>query len=84
MSRFNYSEDEKVINRVLKYNQDESETVLNDEAKHSTRKMADNNVDSSIELLKSLGYGLELTSTINSINTREHKKQIEHKPQIRD
>ena len=84
MSRFNYSEDEKVINRVLKYNQDKSETVLNDEAKHSTRKMADNNVDSSIELLKSLGYGLELTSTINSINTREHKKQIEHKPQIRD
>ena len=56
MSRFKYTQQEKEINRVLKHNQDVSLDMLNDTAMSATRKSADENIASAIDLLKSLGY----------------------------
>ena len=55
MSRFKYSDDELDINKVLKMNQDNSDALLNDLDMKHTRSVADSNIDSSIELLRSLG-----------------------------
>lgn len=55
MSKFNYNDTEREINKVLKMNQDLSQQLLNDNQLNATRNTADTNIQSSMELLRSLG-----------------------------
>jgi len=53
---FEYTEQEKRRNKILKYNLDESLKLQNDEELHRIRNEADSNISSSKKLLQSLGY----------------------------
>ena len=57
MSEFQYTKEEKELNKVLKYNQKFSENLLNEEDYKKTRNSADESINSSERLLKELGYG---------------------------
>lgn len=83
MGKFKYTEEEKEVNKVLKYNQQMSEQVLRDKELSRTRMDADDNINSSEELLMSLGYHKEvLASKEQSIRVSSSKK-LEHRPQIK-
>ncbi len=56
MSKFNYSESEQQLIKVIKMNQDDSNQLLNCNNDISYQKATDNAVASSIDLLNSLGY----------------------------
>ncbi len=56
MSKFKYSENCKNI-------------IINDEEILNTRKQADDNIESSIELLRSLGKGKEVEQVISNIES---------------
>ena len=60
MGSFKYSTDELNINKVLKMNQDNSTALLNDPSMDISRKAADNNIESSIELLRLLGRNKDI------------------------
>ena len=60
MSRFEYTDEELKINKVLKMNQDMSKELMSDESLASTRLSADDSIASSMELLKSLGKRKEV------------------------
>lgn len=77
MSRFKYSDDEMQINKVLKMNQDITNSIYSDKDLINTRNQADSCIDSSIELLKSLG---------KSVPPRKESStfQLEHRPQIEE
>ena len=60
MSRFRYSDDEMDINKVLKMNQDTSDSLLGDSDLKASRSAADSNIDASLELLRSLGKEKEI------------------------
>lgn len=47
MSAFQYTKEEKELNKVLKYNQKLSENLLNEEDYKKTRNSADENINSS-------------------------------------
>lgn len=55
MSRFKYSADEMDINKVLKMNQNISTALLEDTDMEKIRSDADSSINSSLELLGSLG-----------------------------
>lgn len=83
MGRFKYTEEEKEVNKVFKYNQQISEQVLCDKELGQTRMDADDNIISSEELLMSLGYHKEvLASKEQSIKVSSSRK-LEHRPQIK-
>lgn len=70
MGRYNYSEDEERLNKVLKMNQDMSDAMLNDNAIKETRQNADNAIASSMELLKSLGIDRDLKISTEARNEK--------------
>lgn len=82
MSRFKYSDDELDINKVLKMNQDNSDALLNDLDMKHTRSVADSNIDSSIELLRSLGKNKEIIELSNEIKNKKEDRKLEHRPQL--
>lgn len=82
MSRFKYSSDELDINKVLKMNKDVSKSLLGDSELKKTRNSADNNIASSIELLRSLGKNKELTKLSTKISESNHNRTLEHRPQL--
>lgn len=84
MSRFKHSESEKDINKVLKMNQDVLKSIENDPDLISTRKSADKNIDSSMELLSSLGIGDDLANLTSNIKESNHEKKLEHKPIVEE
>lgn len=82
MSRFKYSDDEMDINKVLKMNQDKSTSLLGDPNLKATRNKADGNIDSSLELLRSLGKDKEILKLSTEIAERGHDRPLEHRPQL--
>lgn len=60
MGKFKYSREEEKINKVLKMNQERSQKLLKDEGITTSRLSADKNIQSSEQLLKSLGLHQEL------------------------
>lgn len=64
MGRYKYTEDEKDINKVLKFNELRSNEVR--ESLNNVATSADKLINESEELLKSLGYGKELLLTKNT------------------
>lgn len=80
MSKFKYSKDELDMNKVLKMNQDVSKSMMQDEEVTSVRNNADSNIESSLELLRSLGKNKEVLKMSTNITTREKDTRLEHRP----
>ena len=77
MSQFNYTDEEKNINRVLKMNRDSSNQLLSGLQSSTQRNEADSNINDSVALLRSLGYSKDVDKIFSE------KKSVEyiHKPQ---
>ena len=80
MSRFKYSDEELDINKVLKMNQDISTAMIQDLEMDEVRQCADANIESSLELLHSLGIGKEVLKLSTEIATKDKGGNIEHRP----
>ena len=55
MSKYEYNQEEEKILKVMKLNQDESLSLLNDASMKTTRNNADKTIQDAVSLLKSLG-----------------------------
>lgn len=82
MSRFKYSNDEMDMNKVIKMNQDISYSILNNQDKEESRKLADSNIDSSLELLRSIGKDKEVLKLSSEINKKDKERKIKIRPEI--
>lgn len=82
MSRYKYSDDEMNINKILKMNQDISTLLLEDSDLEVSRSAADTNIDSSSELLCSLGRKKEIYKLFTEIEEKDHDRLLEHRPQF--
>lgn len=82
MSRFKYSDDEMDINKVLKMNQDRSKAMQENPELKEVRQKADRNIDSSLELLHSLGKEETANKLSKEIAERGHDRPLEHRPQL--
>lgn len=84
MSKFKYSNQEKNINKILKMNQDKSKELLSNSSKSSTRKDADVNIDSSIELLRSLEKAASVEKLSSEIDKKSNDRKLKNRPVIDD
>lgn len=82
MSRFQYSEQEKNLNKVLKMNQDRSLSLKNDSDMAATRQTADAAIDSSLELLQSLGRTADVEKLKQEIAAQGTQRPLEHRPEL--
>ncbi len=82
MSRFKYSDDEMDINKVLKMNQDILNSLSNDTDMNKSRREADSNIESSLELLKSLGKSKEILKISAEIKENTNSRKLEHRPKL--
>lgn len=80
MGRFKYSDSEMDLNKVLKMNQDESESLLRNPELSKLRKQADGNIMSSIELLRSLGKSADSDELSSQIAHQQDYKKIAQRP----
>lgn len=82
MSRFQYSEQEKNLNKVLKMNQDRSLSTKNDSDTATTRQAADAAIDSSLELLQSLGRTADVEKLKQEVAAQGTQRRLEHRPEL--
>lgn len=82
MSRFNYTKEEMEINKVLKMNQDISTSLLNDSSRSFIRNQTDENIGSSLELLRSLGKDKEIIKLSESVKNSTTNKKMENSPKV--
>ena len=82
MGRFKYSKDELDMNKVLKMNQVVSADMMSDQEKTTTRKQADANIDSSIELLRSLGRNRDVLKVSTDVMEKNHDRKLDHTPTL--
>lgn len=82
MSKFKYSDDEMNVNKVLKMNQNISSLLTDNTDIHASRISADSNIESSTELLRSLGKNKELINLSTEISNKNFDRPLEHKPQL--
>ena len=82
MSRFKYSNEEMAFNKVLKMNQDISTSLLADSDLKATRRIADSNIESSLELLCTLGENKKIHKLSTEISEKEHDRRLERRPQL--
>lgn len=80
MSRFKYSNDELDMNKVLKMNQDVSQSMLTDQQISQTRNSADINIEASLALLRSLGKEGDVLNLSSDIASKEKNIYLEHRP----
>lgn len=80
MSRFKYSSDELDMNKVLKMNQDVSQSMLTDQQISQTRNNADINIEASLTLLRSLGKEREILNLSADIASKGRDRHLEHRP----
>lgn len=79
MSRFKYSCGELDMNKVLKMNQDVSQSVLDDYQMSQTRNCAECNIDASMALLSSLGKEMEVSKLSENICSKDNSR-LAHRP----
>ena len=77
MSRFKYSADEMDINKVLKMNQNISTALLEDTDMEKIRSDADSSINSSLELLGSLGKNKKIQQLSAEIAKKSQNKPLE-------
>lgn len=81
MDLFKYTAEEKEINKVLKYNQNVSNEIINDAEMRQSRQKADGSISSSEELLFSLGYSKEILEA-KEYSLKQVSHKLEHRPQV--
>lgn len=84
MSEFQYTKEEKELNKVLKYNQKFSENLLNEEDYKKTRNSADESINSSERLLKELGYGKELSNVKRNTQNTTRDSKLQHSSELEE
>lgn len=84
MSAFQYTKEEKELNKVLKYNQKLSEDLLNEEDYKEARNSADENINSSEKLLKELGYGKEISDVKRSTQNISKNLKLQHSSDVEE
>lgn len=84
MSKFDYTDEELQINKVLKMNQDISMELLSNPDLANTRSTADDSIASSMALLQSLGKGKEVKDLSSQIKAKEKDRKLEHRPILED
>lgn len=82
MSRFQYYEQEKELNKVLKMNLDNSLSLQNDPDLAATRQQADAAIASSLELVKSLGKDTEAAKLTQEVKAQGKTRKLEHHPEM--
>lgn len=82
MSRFQYSEREKNRNKVLKMNQERSNSIRNDSDLTDIRQTADAAIDSSLELLQSIGKTADIEKLKQEITDRGTCHQLDLRPEL--
>lgn len=82
MSKFNYTDAELQMNKVLKMNQDISLTLLSDKSLANTRAVADDNIASSIALLKNLGKEKAVNQLTAQVEENGKERKLEHRPKL--
>ena len=80
MSRFKYSSDELDMNKVLKMNQDISQAMLNDGTMSQARSSADDSIEASLALLRSLGKGKEVAQLSADVAAKGKSHPLEVRP----
>lgn len=80
MSKFEYSDEELALNKLLKMNLDVSSLLLHNSEVDSTRRDGDTNISASIELLRSLGKGASIERLSSEIDSKQKNKKLEHQP----
>lgn len=76
MGRFKYSDDEMDLNKVLKMNLDESESLLGDPELSRVRTEADERIEASMELLRSLGKSAQIDELSSQIKSQNGHRKI--------
>lgn len=82
MSRFQYSEQEENLNKILKMNQGRSLTLKNNSTMAATRRTADATIDSSLELLQSLRKHVDVEKLKPEIAAQRKERRLEHRPEL--
>ncbi|MEG1531413.1 MAG: hypothetical protein RSC15_07300 [Lactococcus sp.] len=77
---FEFTDDEKQINKVLKMNQNQSTKLLEDELLESTRKSVDLAIDSSESLLRSLGHGDKVDAAKKQALGMPKNRNLQNRP----
>lgn len=80
MGRFQYSDAEMGLNKVLKMDLDESEALLKDSELLKVRENADENIASSMELLRSLGKSAQIDELSSKIISQNGHRKMENRP----
>ena len=80
MSRFTYSNDELDMNKILKMNLDDSQSMLVDESISQSRRNADSSIEASLALLRSLGKHEDIAKLSADVGAKEKDRQSEHRP----
>lgn len=84
MSKFQYTDEELKVNKVLKMNQDMSGKLLSDPGLTSARSSADDSIAASVALLQSLGKGEEVGKLLSQVEAKGKDRKLEHRPQIEE
>lgn len=71
MSRFTYSNDELDMNKILKMNLDDSQSMLVDESISQSRRNADSSIEASLALLRSLGKHEDVAKLSADVGAKE-------------
>lgn len=82
MGRFKYSDDEMELNKVLKMDLDESESLLRDSELLRSRAEADERIASSMELLRSLGKSSQVADLSSQIKSQSVHRRMDKRPVI--
>lgn len=84
MSQFKYSDEEKELNKILKLNQIQSQQLLSNSELAATRNSADSNIDSTMALLQSLGYGTQVEQVDRNVREKAGTYKFQNRPQMRN
>lgn len=82
MSRFQYSEWENNRNKVLKMNQERSNSIRNDSDLTDIRQTVDTAIGSSLELLQSIGKTADIEKLKQEITSRGTCRQLDLRPEL--
>ena len=83
MGDFEYTDEERKINKVLKYNRDISEALLNDNDMKKARENADESIKKSLELLQKLGRGKEAAKMMAEAEERAMSNKPKARPEMK-
>lgn len=82
MGRFKYSDGELDINKVLKMNQDVSQSMRQNIYLLDTRNQADRNIEKSCALLDSIGKRKEVETLSAEIRKSASTRKLDHRPEV--